>query len=118
MQFTKGQAAWNKGLKHSPLTIEKFRAAKLGTTGSRTNNWKGEKAKYSAIHMWVRKMLGKPSLCENCGSDSRAPRYYHWANISGKYLRDLKDWARLCAKCHKAYDTRKRALQKKSYAME
>jgi len=25
----------------------------------------------------------------------------HWHNISGEYKRDVSDWIRLCAKCHK-----------------
>lgn len=34
----------------------------------------------------------------------------HWANISRLYKRDLDDWMRLCAKCHKAYDMDKLML--------
>jgi hypothetical protein len=30
----------------------------------------------------------------------------HWSNKSGKYLRDISDWRRLCVKCHKFFDTR------------
>ena len=29
---------------------------------------------------------------------------YQWSNISGKYLRDVKDWQRLCVLCHSKYD--------------
>ena len=34
-----------------------------------------------------------------------------WANRSGRYLRELTDWVRLCAKCHKAYDREELVLQ-------
>lgn len=32
----------------------------------------------------------------------------HWANISGKYLRDITDWVRLCVSCHKYFDKQKK----------
>lgn len=34
-------------------------------------------------------------------------RQYHWANISRSYKRDLSDWVRLCASCHKKSDLAK-----------
>lgn len=57
---------------------------------------------YRAIHNWVEVRLGKPMECENCGDTSRSR--YHWANISGKYLRDITDWVRLCVTCHWLFD--------------
>lgn len=59
-------------------------------------------ANYFSIHDWVKIRLGKPSECENCGiTDAKK---YEWANISGLYLRDLSDWARLCVTCHRLID--------------
>ncbi len=29
---------------------------------------------------------------------------YEWSNKSGKYLRNVIDWQRLCIKCHRKYD--------------
>jgi hypothetical protein len=63
-----------------------------------------EHVKYSAIHMWVASKLGRPQKCEKCGGTDRSPRSYQWANISGKYERDLKDWVRLCKPCHMKFD--------------
>lgn len=60
--------------------------------------------KYRAVHMWVQAHLGSPNECSKCGKNSNNSRTFHWSNISGKYLRDLTDWQRLCASCHKLYD--------------
>ena len=64
--------------------------------------WKGDNVSYSGLHKWVARKLGKPKRCDKCG-DVNANRY-NWSNISGKYLRDLSDWWRLCCKCHWSYD--------------
>ena len=66
------------------------------------NNWKEVGYGRVAIHAWVIRKLGKPCCCEFCGV--REMRMYHWANRSGKYLRNLTDWLRLCVSCHKKYD--------------
>lgn len=53
---------------------------------------------YRAIHYWIERRKGKPSYCELCKSKDK--KVYHWANKSGKYLKDLSDWRRLCPSCH------------------
>lgn len=60
------------------------------------------KTEYRVLHHWVQRNLGTPSRCVDCG-DTSAKRY-HWANISGKYNRDLQDWKRLCPTCHSKFD--------------
>lgn len=65
------------------------------------SHWRWEeKPSYGAVHAWVAKQLGKPKVCSKCGFTSDNGRQFHWANISGKYLRDLTDWVRLCVSCH------------------
>lgn len=59
-------------------------------------------AGYFSLHDWVKKRLGRPSLCENCGTTEA--KKYEWANLSGECLRDLSDWARLCTTCHRLID--------------
>lgn len=71
--------------------------------------WKGDKVGLGGLHLWVIKHLGRPRRCEHCGS-TRA-RKYEWANRSQKYLRDLKDWIRLCTKCHARYDYATRSVK-------
>lgn len=66
--------------------------------------WKGENAGYEAIHGWVKNMLGRPKLCEHCGT--KTAKKFEWANKDHSYKRNIEDWIRLCTKCHRAYDYR------------
>jgi len=75
---------------------------KPNLTGDKHPNWKGDDVSYPALHGWVRRKLGKPNECVECGVTNA--KRYEWANISGKYKRDLKDWKRLCASCHRIMD--------------
>lgn len=69
------------------------------------HKWKGDAAGYISIHKWVAKHRGKPQECEFCGTTE--VKLYHWANVSGDYLRDLDDYIRLCPSCHKNFDRQK-----------
>lgn len=61
-------------------------------------------SRYATIHQWVVRWRGRPAKCEHCGKDGLTERKIHWANIDHKYRRNLNDYIRLCAKCHKNYD--------------
>ncbi len=76
----------------------------FGKVGVISPSWKGENASYYAKHSWISRRLGKPEACEECGLNNLSGRQINWANISGKYLRDISDWKRLCLKCHRAFD--------------
>lgn len=67
-------------------------------TGSESAHWLEAGLTYSGVHAWVRRTLGTPSTCENCSVTSGIT--FDWANLSGEYLRDESDWARLCRRCH------------------
>jgi hypothetical protein len=88
----------HKGLRASPET-----RAKLSEINRHEGNaqWKGDGAKYSAIHMWVKKNRVKTGKCSTCAHEG----YTEWANISGVYLRDLTDYAEMCKRCHYEFDT-------------
>lgn len=73
--------------------------------GEENNKWLGDYVTYVGLHAWMRKNYGTPSVCEHCKCRDR--KMYHWANVSGKYLRDRNDWIRLCVPCHKKYDKTK-----------
>lgn len=75
--------------------------------------FKGTSAEYDALHYWVHRHLGKPQGCENCGTTKE--RRYDWANISGDYLYDLSDWARLCVRCHAHIDGKAKAYCKRGH---
>lgn len=66
--------------------------------------FKGTKSQYRVLHRWVERKLGQPNKCEHCEKIVLNNRFIHWANKSGKYLKDLSDWIRLCSKCHAKYD--------------
>lgn len=57
---------------------------------------------YRHLHRWVTRKLGRPKQCTECNTTDAV---FHWANISQEYMKDLSDWRRLCAKCHRKYDT-------------
>lgn len=108
-KFSKGYIPWNKGLKtgerppRSKEWCEKISLSRKGKgVGINAHQWKGENVGYVGLHRWVYKMLGKPMECELCNSTES--KRFEWANKSHKYKRDINDWIRLCAKCHKFYD--------------
>lgn len=115
MKFKKGHAAWNKGKKGFKMSLEsRMKMSKSSSLRSKNlyseeknGRWKGDKVGYDALHQWVRRHLGKPGACEHCEKTGLSGKYIHWANKSHEYKRELSDWIRLCAKCHKAYDAPK-----------
>lgn len=57
---------------------------------------------YEGIHLWVTKKLGKPRVCDHCGTKMASK--YEWANRSQLYKKEISDWMRLCTLCHRQYD--------------
>lgn len=134
MPFTKGHPPYNKkGFKHSeesklkmskshtgkklsPEHAEKLRLTLIGRPvspetrkkiadaqrGEKHWNWKGDKVKYRRLHSWIVSECGKADRCEHC--DTKTSKVYDWANISGKYKRDVSDYKQLCRKCHIKFD--------------
>ena len=112
-----GHASWSKGkelseetkAKMSESLVKDYASGKrtppqTGKKNEKSINWVGDKVGYRGIHHWISKELGKPRICNQCDDSELNHRQYHWANISGNYLRELTDWVRLCASCHKKYD--------------
>lgn len=94
-----------KGSHHTLEAKRKNRNAHLGKrTGTKNNKWRGNKVGYGALHDWIRRNYGKPNKCENSECSYRNPKRYEWANISGKYKRDISDWKPLCSSCHRKFD--------------
>lgn len=69
--------------------------------GSAHHEWKHDKASYGSLHDRVKRLRGKPSLCEKCGSTTA--KKYEWASISFCYA-DPDDYMRLCTSCHRKHD--------------
>ena len=116
-RFKKGHISWNKGINWPEEIKEKISKAKKGVKiwggkrtgmdwmiGERHHAWKGNNVGYTGLHAWTKAKLGKPSICEHCGNNGLNGQKIHWANKDHKYRRNLDDWLRLCASCHKIYD--------------
>ena len=116
-RFIKGHS-FNEGRSHSEETRNKISKKLLGhppnsgsfkkgdprLVGENNHKWKGDNVGYVGIHHWIKKKLGYPKICEFCKKSGFSKAGIHWANKSGQYKRDTKDWIRLCAKCHHIYD--------------
>lgn len=105
----KGQKPWNTG-KSNPYTKnlpQLFKKKEVRIVGGNNHVWKGDEVGYNSLHKWVIRWLGQPDTCEHCGKTGLRGQQIHWANKSQEYKRDLTDWLRLCAQCHKNYDSEK-----------
>jgi len=104
-RFPKGHKI-NLG-KKSPETSERMTGKgnpMYGIVGGEHPNWAGDRVGYFTLHSWVMRWKGKPTTCEHCGKTGLTGMKIHWANKDHKYKRNLEDWIRLCASCHKIYD--------------
>lgn len=84
---------WHKNGKDNYFANKKYKGASHA-------NWKGDKVGYYALHIWLKRELGRPDKCSNCKKKCKPD----WANKSHEYKRDLDDWFALCKKCHYHYD--------------
>lgn len=106
-----GKVRWTKKLFCSHTCFGAFNGRlRTGMDETKHPRWKGYEVGYYGIHDWVTKHLGQPIGCSVCGLDD-INRTYHWANISGKYLRDVNDFKRMCVPCHSNYDHKKRVYE-------
>lgn len=100
-RFKKGHKSWNNGMKGIHLSpSSEFKRGEI--SNEKHPQWKGDKAGYTAIHMWLRRHFGKPNKCEFCGEVNA--KKYEWANISGEYKRVREDYKSLCVSCHRFFD--------------
>ena len=90
-------------LKGRKLSEEHRKNVGKAFKGEKHPNWKGDDVGYFQNHSYIRKTYGKADECWNLDFENISNKY-HWANISGKYLRDVRDWTKLCVKCHSMYD--------------
>ena len=74
----------------------------IGKYGNQSRRWKGDKASYAAVHIWIKKHWGKPDHCDMCRCENASR--YEWSNIDWKYRRVREDWRQLCPSCHRKYD--------------
>lgn len=103
-----------KGQRIRKYTKEKWAEARFCSFSCRNQVVKNRLGKvrievtYSGIHRWVNHHLGKhPKKCAHCGVDGKKNGRnwsIHYANVSGLYSRDKKDWVPLCTCCHRRFD--------------
>ena len=86
------------------LHRQRVSASLKGRYGEESRRWKGDKAGYVAIHMWLTKHYGKGDVCQKCRTTTASR--LEWANISKAYQRTRDDWLVLCPSCHRKYDER------------
>lgn len=99
-QFKKGETSPRKGVSLNDSIKNKISINRKGLATWSTGSRKQHIPQYNAIHKWLKYNYGKASLCELCESTKNV----QWANLSGEYKRDLKDFAQLCASCHRKHD--------------
>ena len=93
--------------------MDRNRRISKAKKGEKNPNWIGDKVGYNGVHSWLHRHVKKPDGCELCGKKTKLD----FANISGKYLRDISDWEFLCRRCHMLKDGRLNSfLEKYNYA--
>ena len=80
------------------------RAIKRDQTGAKNHMWKGDGAAYTALHLRVATVRGKPRKCSACETTEGR---FEWANMTGNYA-DPFDYVRLCTSCHRRIDVFRR----------
>jgi len=98
-----------KGYKKKFCSLNCFHKSRVGIKRpDHSKKMMREKIGYRGIHSWVHRNFKKLDNCEHCfkpevkAKDGRS--LIHWANKTGKYLRDRNDWLCLCQSCHSKYD--------------
>ena len=74
---------------------------------SESPNWVGDEAKYRTVHTFVRRKIND-GVCSKCGESGLSGKKIHTANLTGIYSRDPKDYAMMCIKCHRKFDSERR----------
>lgn len=66
------------------------------------HSYKGDKACYTSLHIWLGRRKPRPLRCELCGEIKKTELV-----LKGrKYTRDVNDYWHLCRKCHMMIDGR------------
>ena len=77
--------------------------------GANNDSWKGDGARYAAMHLRVAAARGKPAHCVRCGKAGGAQRGYEWASLTKDFANPY-DYIRLCRSCHHKMDDTVRNL--------
>ena len=91
----------HKKLWENPEYKKRMSESLKGKIGEKSPTWKGDKAKYKALHKWIRIYKPKSEICEKC----KEKKKLELANLTGIYNRDFFNYKWLCIKCHRQVDT-------------
>ena len=72
--------------------------------GKKSPNWAGDKANYSAVHLWLKKHHPPPAFCERCGVRPPQDLSYNHHKGGKEYERDISKYEYLCSSCHNFKD--------------
>lgn len=111
--FRNGGKNWCEGKRFTLEHRKNIGLSRIYPKGEKHFKWKGGNVGYDALHTWVERWLGKPDTCEKCSTSNLTGHKIHWANKNHEYKRNLTDWLRLCAKCHKGYDKKLKKERKR-----
>ena len=108
-KYSLGELKIKTGFKKGHIPKQKF------LSKEKNINWKGDEAKYHALHKYVGRNKSKPKLCEDC--KKRPPR--DLANIKNhNYTRNIEDYKWLCHSCHKKIDLKEKRRKHKNNLIE
>jgi len=126
--FKKGHLPWNKNLtketneklkkigelhkgKTWNLTEETKKRMSISRLNDANGRWRGDKAGYTSIHIWITKNKPKPldSKCEIC----RKIKKLELSSKTHEYKRDIDEYQWACRSCHMNYDIKNNLRGKK-----
>lgn len=76
-------------------------------SGSEHYAWKGDKAKYQALHNRVMRARGRADSCELRAEMGCESTKYEWAHVHGTDPGDPANYRKLCKSCHVGYDNQR-----------
>ena len=65
--------------------------------GEKNPMWKGDNVTYRSLHNYISVHKIRYNKCELCSKENIKTCF---ASKDNSYTRDIKDWIRLCYKCH------------------
>ena len=79
--------------------------------------WSGDAASYRAVHARIKQQRGPASYfkCCDCGKQAAEWSYNHMdpderQSLYGAYSTEMQQYEPRCVKCHRGFDSRRRAL--------